>query len=381
MELLQGIFGVEGRVNRYTYWVNLLICLAANVILSQMFVRRYVSFYDFQEHTYITNKPIYFTAVFLIGLRALSISVRRWHDLDKSGWLAALNLFVIVNSAELIDLPDGIYWVGLLLTAVISLAILGFQGFVPGDQEPNQYGPPPKEGVTWVVPSSQNTDQLVTARAAYGSPQAKTHQVHPGTRAANALTVTATSSVNPGTRGTEIGSALGAEQALAKDAQQPASGVTSAELTTSVTRGQVWLGSSAPSLDVCVIEEEPKVSNSIYHRVRSLTLAQLNRHGMGIGRIITNTRSDSRMLFEANVVPAGDVTLTRVQQTPISSASQESAQQCVHLAFSDLNVPRDTVNTMLLAIATNLQKEFMFLLPIDEISSPSENSNGQITPA
>lgn len=139
-------FRFEGRVRRMTFWVNGLVFGTASLLLNLWCVHRYTSFYDLQEHTYITNKPIYFIAMVLIGLRVLSISVRRWHDLGQSGWLAALNLVVFANSIEAIDLPDNLYWAGLLLSSVISLVILGFQGFVPGDQGSNQYGPPPEPG-------------------------------------------------------------------------------------------------------------------------------------------------------------------------------------------------------------------------------------------
>lgn len=146
MDFLKSAFSFDGRVRRITFWVNLLVLLPISFFLNQRYVHKYTSFYDLQDHSYITNKPIYLIAMAVIGLRVLSISVRRWHDLDKSGWLAALNLFVVANNAELIDLPDSLYWITLFLSAGISLVILGFQGFVPGDEGSNQYGPAPQEG-------------------------------------------------------------------------------------------------------------------------------------------------------------------------------------------------------------------------------------------
>ena len=61
-------------------------------------------------------------AVLYIGLSivGLSITVRRWHDLDKSGWYALLGLIPYVN-----------FIVGLYLL------------FAPGTDGPNQYGPAP----------------------------------------------------------------------------------------------------------------------------------------------------------------------------------------------------------------------------------------------
>lgn len=64
----------------------------------------------------------------LIGLVlwviGISISVRRWHDLNKSGWWVLINLIPFFG------------W-------IYSLIMLGFMS---GDRGPNQYGPPPQEG-------------------------------------------------------------------------------------------------------------------------------------------------------------------------------------------------------------------------------------------
>lgn len=54
----------------------------------------------------------------------ISVSVRRWHDLNKSGWWVLINLIPILG---------WIYTIFML-------------GFMPGDQGTNAYGPPPKEG-------------------------------------------------------------------------------------------------------------------------------------------------------------------------------------------------------------------------------------------
>ena len=60
----------------------------------------------------------------IIWLIGLSLSVRRWHDLNKSGWWILVNIIPIIG------------W-------IYSLVMLGF---MPGDQGHNSYGPPPKEG-------------------------------------------------------------------------------------------------------------------------------------------------------------------------------------------------------------------------------------------
>lgn len=59
--------------------------------------------------------------VWVIGI---SLSVRRFHDLNQSGWLVLINIIPLVG------------W-------LITLIMLGF---MPGDQGENKYGPPPREG-------------------------------------------------------------------------------------------------------------------------------------------------------------------------------------------------------------------------------------------
>lgn len=59
--------------------------------------------------------------VWLIGI---SLNVRRWHDLNRSGWWILINIIPVVG------------W-------IYSFVMLGFMS---GDQGSNKYGPAPKEG-------------------------------------------------------------------------------------------------------------------------------------------------------------------------------------------------------------------------------------------
>jgi len=124
--------------------MNALVCGVITAILFSLFVRVSVSSYDFSSSIVVTNKPIYYVASLLVGVRALSVSVRRWHDLDKSGWWALTGL---VGYARLLFPGVTIGQViVLLLMAIIALYALGMQGFVPGDDGPNEYGDAPEEG-------------------------------------------------------------------------------------------------------------------------------------------------------------------------------------------------------------------------------------------
>lgn len=63
-----------------------------------------------------------FLGFIVLSIRGLSLSVRRWHDLDKSGWMVLTSLMPIMS------------------------LYLVFKSSDPGS---NQYGPAPEEGQLW----------------------------------------------------------------------------------------------------------------------------------------------------------------------------------------------------------------------------------------
>jgi uncharacterized membrane protein YhaH (DUF805 family) len=84
MEQLEPYFTLKGRVRRSTFWANLVVIGGITFLLSLWCVNRYVSWYDLEEHTYITHKPIYYGWLLIAGFRVASISARRWQDIDRS---------------------------------------------------------------------------------------------------------------------------------------------------------------------------------------------------------------------------------------------------------------------------------------------------------
>jgi uncharacterized membrane protein YhaH (DUF805 family) len=108
MTLSQTLFSFKGRINRAKYWIIHLVIAAVGVI----FV------------IYFSNNPVVvdnaivsalvFSYVIFAAWVGLAVNVKRWHDLDKSGWL------------ELIH--------------VAAFFELGFREGTPG---PNRFGPDP----------------------------------------------------------------------------------------------------------------------------------------------------------------------------------------------------------------------------------------------
>jgi len=104
LEVLKKYAVFIGRARRKEYWMFLLINLIITVVLS--FINDYLYY-------------LYALAVFIPGL---AVSVRRLHDIGKSGWWVFIGLIPLVG------------W----LWYMVLMAMNGQSG-------ENQYGPNPKE--------------------------------------------------------------------------------------------------------------------------------------------------------------------------------------------------------------------------------------------
>jgi uncharacterized membrane protein YhaH (DUF805 family) len=94
----------SGRARRKEFWMFVLINFIIGLVLS--FINDYLS-------------SLYALAVLIPGL---AVSVRRLHDIGKSGWWIFINLIPIIG------------WIWYILLAVTE-----------GQSGDNQYGPNPKE--------------------------------------------------------------------------------------------------------------------------------------------------------------------------------------------------------------------------------------------
>lgn len=113
MESLSQFFSFDGRIRRITIWINGVV----NVVI-------YLILLAISASSNSTGVALVaFLGFIVLSIRVLSLSVRRWHDLDKSGWMVLISLVPIV----------GLYAVFML-------------GFKSGDLGPNQYGAAPEEG-------------------------------------------------------------------------------------------------------------------------------------------------------------------------------------------------------------------------------------------
>lgn len=104
----------DGRIRRMGWWIaGLGMSLVSGVVN------------DIRDRDVSLIVTVVFAIIaFVIWLIGISLSVRRWHDLNRSGWWMFVNIIPVFG------------W-------IYSLIMLGF---MPGDQGSNNYGPPPKEG-------------------------------------------------------------------------------------------------------------------------------------------------------------------------------------------------------------------------------------------
>ncbi|WP_029916639.1 DUF805 domain-containing protein [Caulobacter sp. UNC358MFTsu5.1] len=139
MNLLQKFFSFKGRLRRRDYWLcNLALGVAIGVIVFPLIIALKIQPEDprFQAATLVFLWP------------SIAILVKRIHDRDKTGWMAA-NYWVpslVSMGLSFLSDPEFAMWkvfvdIG---TGMVGLWYLVEFGFMDGTQGKNAYGPSPK---------------------------------------------------------------------------------------------------------------------------------------------------------------------------------------------------------------------------------------------
>lgn len=104
----------KGRATRPEFWYfvlyNFLIGIALNIIFPKV------------NNSYYSYNPLYSAYILAVFLPSLALSVRRLHDIGKSGWMISVSLIPLV----------GFIWCTVLLAT-------------DSNPQDNQYGPNPKQ--------------------------------------------------------------------------------------------------------------------------------------------------------------------------------------------------------------------------------------------
>ena len=144
MNWVKVFFSPDGRIGRQTYWIGWLVLVAVHILLGWTGIAALVATYSW-----------------------VVISVKRFHDMGKTGWLAAIPLVAwVVAIASIFPIAITAIAAGVsgasegetiaaVLTAVggaalmflaagvISIVFLIWQGVALGDPGENRYGPAP----------------------------------------------------------------------------------------------------------------------------------------------------------------------------------------------------------------------------------------------
>lgn len=142
LKVLRQYVDFNGRARRKEYWMFTLF----NILISLGFLMLDMLLFDHDpsdpEDTAIL-RSIYSLAVLLPGL---AVSVRRLHDINRSGWWMMI-LFVPVIAAAIVGatgfVASGILIVFGIVILVAAIVLLVFHA-TEGTKGPNKYGPDPK---------------------------------------------------------------------------------------------------------------------------------------------------------------------------------------------------------------------------------------------
>lgn len=124
---LKRYFDFKGRSRRKEYWLFLLmqlVLLIGPIFLAGLFSGRVRSTDGSSDpilQTFFSLFPLVFA---LLIIPNLAVTVRRFHDQDKSGWMCLLNFIPLVG----------------------GFIVLGLM-FVEGTRGPNEYGEDPKNSL------------------------------------------------------------------------------------------------------------------------------------------------------------------------------------------------------------------------------------------
>lgn len=112
------LFKFDGRINRGTYWKYTIFVVVGYLIAAFLWAASADSFTGEPGGIMMMLAVVVWLALLPLSL---SISIRRWHDLNKSGWWIFISLVPFVG---------GLY----------ALVMTGFVAGTPGQ---NQYGTAP----------------------------------------------------------------------------------------------------------------------------------------------------------------------------------------------------------------------------------------------
>ena len=124
------LFSPNGRVSRQAYWLSTLVIFAVNLCTLYLMLRPWIALLTGTPVSALADDVGYLLlqnlVLFVISLLtawfSIVVTIKRWHDLDKSG-----------------------VWTFILFVPLVGpVWHLVMCGFVPGTAGPNRFGPDPR---------------------------------------------------------------------------------------------------------------------------------------------------------------------------------------------------------------------------------------------
>ena len=145
------LFAFEGRTGRAGFWLGLAAVLAAALAVTLAVVRAFGATGEPTPGLVLLSFLLYF--MLLWPLTALG--AKRFHDRGRPGWLSVVALgppylLTVADALKLSETGEGATWLASALSWAALLAVLWAVvelGFMPGDPDPNRFGPPPGRAV------------------------------------------------------------------------------------------------------------------------------------------------------------------------------------------------------------------------------------------
>ena len=134
MDIVQLLFGFQGRINRAKYWIAVVIYIAAVLVAGVIGVG--LGFGAF----FLLIAVVIYIPILISGI---AVGIKRLHDRDKSGWWLLVFFLLPAVLSWLATSMSSIGW--LLSLASLALSIWGLVelGILRGTSGPNQYGADP----------------------------------------------------------------------------------------------------------------------------------------------------------------------------------------------------------------------------------------------
>ena len=149
MNIIDLLFGFDGRIRRLHWWLGTIAIEIVVAVLNQLFGIPVET-----APTAMTPRIVALVITIVALYPLMALAVKRLHDRDHPGTLALplLVAFLVIPVGDLFGYFDEttqmtpVKLVVVIITGAIGLGYLIELGFRRGDPGPNQYGPDPLGG-------------------------------------------------------------------------------------------------------------------------------------------------------------------------------------------------------------------------------------------